>query len=216
MKTKTRAFGILVLALVFVFASCKDDSSGGGSSSGNTLKLSGQVYQMNSLTMTLTKYTGSDMAITSPQGGSGGITNGNFSFTVGIPPVLETADASIDNDLGTYYSNISVTPGDTQGAALGFNQDLNKGNFEITNLLTMTGTIEMVAYMYVDKNCTVTATGKTFVESGQTITTSDINLKLKQGWNVLCVKAPFSGSIGTANISLKDPSSCKWIYGSVF
>jgi len=212
-----------------------DGGGGGGGSGGlgNTLTLSGQVYTQEyniSGSGNLIKYepyTGSNKTFTSDAGGSGSITNGKMSFSIGTPSAstlepfkFDAGTAEVNMDV---YSNIKVSPSDARGASVGvFSIDLLKENINMSinaNTGAASITIEVVMYTYVDKNCTITATGKKVVQGGINLTYPNINLNLKKGWNAMNVRVTSTSTgsgtgTGTAAISTGDLSSCKWVLGS--
>jgi hypothetical protein len=206
---------------------------GGGGSSVATLTLSGQVYteEMNYEAIIsggnvykYTPYTG-NKTFTSNVGGTGSIRNGQLSFSVGTPPAssLEPAKIDVNTDEGPHdiYSNAKVVPSNTQGVTLDFsNIELGKENWSMiynTSSGSVNMNVEMVEYIYVDRDCTITATGGTVNEGGVKYTYSNLNLNLKQGWNAVNIKmvttntTTTSSATGTFNFTTGDLSSCKWV-----
>jgi len=190
-----------------------------GVSGVDNLTLSGQVYVMDfdidsnmNVTTKFTPYTGRDKTLTSNAGGTGSVTNGQMSFSVGVPGGLEPYKLFKD-ETGTVktdvYSNAKVNPGDTMGTSLG-SIGLIKENISMsTNSLY----VEFVAYTYVDKACAITAAGGTDTNDGVTTVYQNLNLRLNRGWNAVNVKITSTTSTkrNTMAISTGDLSSCKWV-----
>ena len=122
----------LGLALALVFTGCGNGGGSGGGGRGflgTTLELSGQVYLAewdDDDNHTLTPYTGT-RAITSAGfwygcccfdneewravGGSGTITEGQLSFTVGTPPAaaMVNIDYFFDDDFEEVFNNFNIS-----------------------------------------------------------------------------------------------------------
>jgi len=199
----------------------------GGSSSGSlggTLTLSAQVYvetygttSSGDIKISYAPYSGSVASLKSDGAGSGSINNGKLSFSIGVPNNLERADANIDlSETGLdLYKDMKITPSNTMGAGLDFDDYiLMKENTVVSSTAY---DVEMVLYLYVDRNCTMTATGKTTtINNSMTVTASNVNLSLKQGWNAVTLKVTVkmnssgTGGTGTASMKLGDSTSCKW------
>jgi hypothetical protein len=248
MKNTIKFFGIIALVAVigFSMAACGGGGGGGGGGGsggsgalGKSLSLSGQVYteEMNldgiisgkgGSLYKYTPFTGSVYALTSTVGGTGSITNGKLSFTVGALPdsELQVIGSGGDAlDLGEYftgdiYKDLKVTPADTKSMGLDFDE-LSKMKMD----LQMKGTsysmnMEMVIYVYVNQDCVITATGGTATMTGagsvmggsMIMKAANMNLSLKEGWNVMNVKATSSTGVGTMSIKTGDLSSCRWVY----
>jgi len=233
--TKFAQMAILGLALTFTF-SCSsggdggdDDTGGGGGSLGNNLTLSGQVYirQSDFETMSLkyTPYTGSDKIFKSNTKETGSIKSGKMFFSAGIPnaSLLEPFEDDVNDGDIELYPDAKVEPSYTKGIGLEFlNIELIKENINM-DLNTGSMTIESVSFIYVDRDCTITATGGTSTEDDITFTYQDLNLKLEKGWNAINmnIRTSMSGAgTGTYAINIGDLPSCKWalddgyIYGS--
>jgi len=174
-------------------------------------------------------YDGSDRDFKSDTDeGEGKIQNGKMAFKMGIPDTLEpfeveelTDEAASDYDI---YKDAKCTPSDTQGYGLDFNIDLSKMNMKIDvskDMSSMSVTMEMVAYLYVDRDCVISATGGKVTEGGSTLNAKDIKMSLKEGWNVVHIKVNTKGSYslygsssdasGTVEMKTGDLGSCKWV-----
>ena len=218
MKTTRKIMiGILALALVFTFIGCGGDDGGGDGGSGSigaNLTLSGQVYEMDESTGATTNYTGSDLEVNSNIGYKGKVEGGKFSFVAGKPTVMDSA-AKLLEDLGAddMFSSVSCSPSDAQciGLELSTNAgSLDKGEMS-SSLTSMSGTI--ISYVYVDRDCTVSGTGKTSYIEGIPITSSSFTLNLETGWNTIKMNVSVSilSMSGTVKVAGGDSSSCNWI-----
>jgi hypothetical protein len=175
---------------------------------GEKLKLEGQVYNSDSITL----YTGdADVTFGSV---TGKITKGKLSFEIGdtTPATALTTDAFGHNEI---YSKIEIgTPAPnytildlTVGA-----DDLVKS--QVTKSTSSTKT-EWVVYMYVSEKVTLTGTGKTstssiFGSDPVSIEAKNFKLDLKKGWNALYSIYELKSGGATFTIKLGDPK-LKWV-----
>jgi len=227
MKNKLTKFAqaaTLGLALALTF-SCSSD--GGDSyidgSLGDNLTLSGQVYttelDYSAKNIKYVPYTG-NKTLTSNTGETGSINKGIMSFSAGIPSesVLDSFEDSNDDDDEFFYPDATVQPSDTRGTGLDFlGIDLEKTNANV-NATANSLTMQAVIYLYVDKDCAITAKGGSFYdEEGIKVTYSNLNLKLKKGWNVANMKVDYNYKEGSEKGSMAmntgDLSNAKWVLG---
>jgi len=215
------------------------DGGGGSSTFGDTLTLSNEQVHIAKMNIkaytsgsgslyTYEPYKGSVKTFTSTVGGKGSITDGKLNFTVGAPPAgmlepIKTGDdvLGLGGDFeGDIYKDLKVTPKGTKCVGLEFDDpDLMKMKQDLQIKDTSFSVkVEMVLYVYVDQDCTITGTGGTATQSSSfgkpyTVKASNINLSLKEGWNVMNVKTDvgYSGT-GTMSIKTGNLSSCKWVY----
>jgi len=206
MNKKSFIWLIPVLVITLAMSACGGDSGGGGAAN---LNFAGeQVY-----TKTMSPYTGADKTLTSGAGGTGSITGGKMSFSVGTPSRLVPMESFLVNMSDDFhiFSDAEFT-GNTNAAELSFSPTLYKAMY---SSLLPSLPIEAVRYVYVDRDCTITAAGKTVNYGVIPVTVSNLNLSLKQGWNAINSKIALTttGSTvgGTVNIRTGDSSSCKWI-----
>jgi len=181
---------------------------------GPTLNLGGQVWGSGTVPLT------GNRQVTSSVGGSGVITNGLLSFTIGTPSHLVNAWDVLDDVLGGNFTNINVS---NAGARVAFIDNLETSSAGHLGVLWRgfwDGVTEyLVAYIFADRNFTVTGNGRTFSEarSGSTTitTTQNFNVSLRAGWNVVYQRFVYgvSGGMETINISvgLGDPVRARWI-----
>ena len=257
MMKKNRWKIAAVLTAVLILAACPTDSSPEQYKGlGKTLKLSGQVYTQEfgqtgiTIKSNYNKFNGDLDLSDNDLGGSGKIKNGQLGYSVGTPVLSPVGTGlALLNDM---YADISFSTLDLNAAILtltindseDYKMQLREklGNPKIISLspLALTFTFEIVNYVYVDKDVTVSANGDTFVFDDffipVTLTTGNIKLKLKKGWNPLhstiiaSSNLPFSPEdllspditnldltdladlepTGNLVMSLKDPSSLCW------
>jgi len=138
-------------------------------------------------------------------GGNGKIEKGKLSYTIVAvgPQSLLPIDEGLAY-LKNYYSSLNFSPRDANAApvTLQITDDeeysgLMKGLLNIDmdfTKMTIKITMKVVNYVYVDKDLTITAGKKTFINSDFgledlgfpiTLTSEKINLHLKKGWNSL-------------------------------
>jgi len=178
---------------------------------GQILNLSGQVWDSETAPVT------GNRQVTSSVGGSGVITNGQLSFTVGTPSHLVSASDVFDDVLGDYFTNVSVSNAGARGAFID-NLDLAGRSGILWREFGDGVTGYLVAYIFADRNFTVTGNGRTFTETwgGFTtiISTQNFNIGLRAGWNVVYQRFAYgvSGGMETINISvgLGDPVRARW------
>jgi len=201
----------------------------------STLKLSGQVYTWSfnqNGNITYAPYTGSK-DIPASYGGFGEITRGMFNYSIGVPENLEPFSETENeiNIVGPYYipdltepywDNFQIQPANVNFYFLNSfygddtypysNWELFKMNLHMSD---NRGQVEMVTYVYVDGNVTVSGKGKsiTLIDVGH-LTTTDLNLALKTGWNALYQKyfttTPDIYGIATSSVSLGNPNF-RWL-----
>ena len=235
---------ILMVIIGFSMTACDDGSGdegggGGGSASGiETLNLSGKVYLENDnyTSVSYSSYTGANLTIDDYDlGGSGTVTNGNLSYSVGTPDYVYTFDQEDFEDFfGGYDINLSSTNVKANYFyGLGIEDDndheLFKESFTINvGNKSYSTKYENVYYVYVEDDITVTGTGGTYGPEtdeydGTTYTYTNIyknfNFTLKAGWNAIYEKeetvGAFTGTVenptgmtstSTTTISLSNPS----------
>jgi hypothetical protein len=189
---------------------------GGG---GDTLTLSSQVYTQgvdeSTSKITYTPYTGPDKNFTGNVGGTGSIKNGQMSFSIGVPDTLPLLTETITGGGGSLWANdVKLQPSNTQGVGLAFyDVDLDKMNINII-LSPYSLTLEMIMYIYVDRDCTITSSGGSDGTGSTKRTFSSMNLSLKKGWNPLNHTTTSTTTGQTMTLRTGDLSSCKWVLGS--
>jgi len=180
---------------------------------GPTLNLSGQVWGSGTL-----PFTG-NRQVTSLIGGSGAIINGQLSFAVGTPSHLISALDVLDYVLGDDFTNISVSNAGVRVAFIDRLETSGAGRSgELWRDFWDGSTEYLVAYIFADRDVTVTGNGRTFTETegGLTtiITTQNFNVSLRAGWNAVYQRFMYgvSGGMETINLSvgLGDPVRARW------
>jgi len=184
-----------------------------------TLTFSGQVYtedeewyQTAGPSITYTKFTGNMEDIIGHGtggaiGGSGKITNGVLSFTIGTPDSLVAFDDFVSGLEEDGYINVIASKQGVEGVQLErllnndkWNESLYRENIIVSNASSTKCSYNavQVVYIYVDADVTVSAKGYDKSGSGTaesygfthswSETYSDLNLQLKKGWNSVCIK----------------------------
>jgi hypothetical protein len=248
MKRQTvlgKGIGIIALAALigFLATACPEEDGGkkdnggnndngdtGGASAflGDSLDLSGQVYESSTDSNFLISYTefNGNLSITAGNGGSGSISNGQFSYSIGVPTGLTTLDFSNAGVSSATHDNISFSKAGVKGLIINeFNiTPGSSGQYSVSYKQTTTVqgspysiTYEWVYYVYVEEDVTVSGTGKTTTVLGKQTNYGNLNLALKTGWNAVYRKQAESRpdanqAAGTVNAtySLSNPS-LKWV-----
>jgi hypothetical protein len=223
MKTKQAfVYGIFAVILALVFAACGDGDGGGGGGDnpgdknpttppgttenpvgtvylGETLTLTGQVYEWDYDNYSFRRYNGSGTveagyddydnqthtSNTFPLGGSGAITNGQLNFTIGKPDYIKNLGPEdlLVNDIWESYTNIQASKPNVRGIELYLDAffdwgiysayGVGKRNFQYSETGNSYSEIEeLVSYIYVEEDITVSGKGKT-----RTWTTYEYNNK---------------------------------------
>jgi len=176
--------------------------------------------------------------VTSELGGSGAITNGMLSFSIGTPSwLMGMADGFVEffeYFFDGMFDNLSISVPTARGALL---IDLETSGGEHTQWLErrlFSDTVqEIVVYLFVDQDVVITADGITHELAwdecwcstcdcddcdcgfSETITIEDLNLSLRRGWNALFLRGEYleitDGVVEiSAAISLGDPARLRW------
>ena len=227
MKNMKKILGIIALAVIIglSMAACSNDSGGGGGNAalGYTLNLTGQVYTEHwdddNFRLNYTEFTGSIPSFNTGIGGTGGITNGQLNFTIGTPTSFE-----YPTDDQWWDENATVNPASAKGAMLWL--EANYGYFLKRNH-TISGnenrgseTIVVLAYVYVDRDATISAprwndSGTEYGYSWSE-TFNAYTLNLKEGWNVINFKEAYSwtenSDTETITVSAGEPGGLRWFY----
>lgn len=163
-------------------------------------------------------------------GGEGNIDAGKLTFSLGRPPtnVLSQVGMGTGGLFEGYqhmYSGFSIYPGNARGLILhGLETETVGGGpygwieRQHFNVDGWTSTLDEVLHIYVDRDVAVTGRGITFTGQGYggtwSFTTNDINIMLKEGWNVMHVRSvatetPHGGS-EVVTMRLADPDWVGW------
>ncbi|MDR0878970.1 MAG: hypothetical protein LBN21_13055 [Treponema sp.] len=219
--------GFLVIVLAVGFFGCDlinnpddnpvnnpddEDDKPGNPYLGSTLSFNEQVYYETE-NYTIAAYTGADLSVKEWRDidGTANITGGKLKLSIGTPsPLSPIAGIFEDVGFGSWQKDIEYSTTDVQAAEL-YDGELNKPS-EFTWLEKRRDTdsaFEHVSYIFVSKDVTVTAKGKVDVDDN--VTSTDVTLKLKSGWNVLYFKMSFSNSGAIASYSLSNPGNLCWM-----
>ena len=230
--------GVLAIVLVFglVFVSCDEaDDNGGDVFIGGTLNLSGQVWAEDADGWV--QFTEDLETVTSNVGGSGSITNGQLSFSVGTPSALGNIQQQLfqllfidDLVMEEWFNDFSLSPSGARGAVIHLWSTATLLNGWISGNF-----FERVVYIYVDRDVRMTATGRTITLEcnceewdgdcyceewdgdcycvGTTIT-RNFDLNLTAGWNVITMIEewhPIRDRIETLEITPGASPRARWI-----
>ena len=246
---RTIGIGAILASIGLGMAAC--DTGGGGAAAGNadganapgfmgeTMTLSGQVWTWaqvggSSMPVSWSGTTGvfasfygwdEDFAVT---GGSGAVINGQLNFSIGTPPNLHLGLRSFF--VGWQYEH----PFDN------FQISDEQVRFQLfQGLSTMCGGYlwreidprlgdEEVVYIFVDRNVTITGTGRTFlvpcschacncVQCNCTYVTrtQNLNLSLRRGWNAIyqrVIEHTAGAGVRMVNVTIGagDPDHARW------
>jgi hypothetical protein len=231
-EIKTFFYGITaVLIFALVLGACPVDSK--TSSDNSSLRLSGQVYIQNTEPFALLlnsaneEFKGNLNISDGGLGGSGKIKNGKLNYSIGIPKQLEPIGERL-NYLKNMYSDLEFSSDDVNAAVVALeiiDNDEYSGllknslnvNFNSNNPLNMNIiiTIKMVNYIYVDNNLIIKADKHTFDNNDFgfpdlgfpiSLTTEEINLSLKKGWNALYSEITAQSNIPPELLVPSEPS----------
>ena len=203
---------VLALALtVFACSSGNDNDDNGGGTEDNLSFSDKQVYNPD-----LTLYTGTGKPFTSNGGGTGAITDGKMTFNIGVPNNLKpmgTFLGEMDTRVGySIFTRATFNPGNTQASNLEFSIKLSKK----IDMTVTHGSMEEIYYIYVDRDCTVTAKEiPPITYAGISVPVPNFTLNLKQGWNpvdmALIGMAVQVNTTPALLIGTGDSASCKWV-----
>jgi len=193
---------------------------------GDTLYLSGQVYGGDH-----NDYNPNKLFIHGAKVYSEGIinengvdTNGKLDFTIKESPQTQSIFTTGSEEmemLNSWYSGVNVIPNDVEGTFLSLRAISHESRIDYVLIrkeetttsyppMTITKNVE---YIYVNKDVTITANGNTtFPYKDILITTSNLNLKLKKGWNAIYreIKTTEGVPVSLGDISLRNPD-IKWV-----
>jgi len=174
------------------------------------LTLSGQVWRYSWRHNIRIQYNG-NRTVFSDIGGSGAITDGQLSFSIGTPSRLESI-LNIFDEFHAQFYDFNISAPSASGAFL---EPVTSGGGPVAELIRWYGDYEVVGYLFVDRNVTVTGRGRTTTDSHQIITTQDLNLNLRAGWNALHTRTENLGiTDGVRNyryaFSIGDPARMRW------
>jgi len=196
------------------------------------LRLSGQMWverwddeEFGSI---VERFTGNGILLPQPtSGGIGTVTNGQLSFTMGAPPEMWSIDWLFPE---TQFANRSVSvPGVMAGRILQlatFDEDGNGiGTFNRHRVVIyysseqLSSYSEQLSYVFVDQDVVITGGGMTSTETETlTIVTTDLNVSLRAGWNILHRRTENLGMIDGVSAmrltnsiwDIDDPSDIPW------
>lgn len=263
MSNKKICLGILAIMLVLemTVVGCGDgggDSGGGGEGGGGlgpsflgeTLTLSGQIWEglasnengpvYKQLTRNKTiieagfsiyDYDGERFINI---GGSGSITNGQFSFSIDTPSELVSIREAFD-EVEDLYNNFNISPSNTMCVELDRLKVTGDGYTSmISPIWGNNNASEDVTYYFVDRDVIITGKGKITTSEchceewgdglchceewdgkcycGWPNITRDLKLELKAGWNAVTLKKEWGNSDAwTKTISAGNSTRVRWV-----
>jgi len=211
---------VATFGLALALTGCGDNGGGGGPAFlGDTLNLTGQVYTFNWDTLRSVRYQGNHPTVSSwPQGGTGAIANGQFSFQMGR---VNTEHLEELDDWLFYGATIS--PSSARGAGLELwvsgVGDLSRQNVTVrVSGNNETVTFDGVNFVFVDRDVTVSSgqVVENWDDNGftETFTRRAFNISLQEGWNAVRFRGSNTwgptGISGTTTISLGNPN-VRWM-----
>jgi hypothetical protein len=212
------------LAFTLVLAGCPTEASSSSPPSGNLgendLELKGDVYTQG-LDLKYTKVA-ADYTVTSNLNGTGSITGGKLSFKIPQPAaaLLTVPITDFTADLSTQYDTVTLTP--AASTAKYIELRLRAGNDDLVNEnysqsisgTSATITSEGNTYIYLSEDVTIKGKGKSFSSYAGTMKSSDINMSLKKGWNIIYGKEQIKTGEdeSSATFTMRDEKhSLKWV-----
>jgi hypothetical protein len=223
----------ITLSAIVAFATIGCPTDGGDDGFlGEELNLEGQVYllKMNTYSVSYQDFTDTvEINREESGGGSGKITNGKLSYTIGTPAAkyLQTlSSGSVDGMGGDLWDNIAISKTNVKGYVLSLiagddpqeYYELSRASLTTDiNISAGTGSIitESVSYVYVNNDVTLSGKGKKGVLEMVPYKTEDLDLSLKTGWNALYTKIESTisvqGNTMTITQSLDNPDDLKWL-----
>ncbi|MDR1251223.1 MAG: hypothetical protein LBK62_03550 [Treponema sp.] len=212
------------LAVTLVLTGCPTEASSSSPASGNLgeneLELKGDVYTQGSDL----KYTkvAADHTVTSNLNGTGSITGGKLSFKIPQPAATQLTQPITDftTGLSAQYDTVTLTPAAstakyaTLRLRAGTDDLVNENYSQSISGTSATLTTEDNTYIYLSEDVTIKGKGKSFPSYAGTMKSSDINMSLKKGWNIIYTKEEIktSTSESSATFTMKDEKhSLKWV-----
>jgi len=197
--------------MALVLAGCGDSNDGGGGV--KTLKYTEQVWTTDA-EGTLVAYNGT-ITVAHNAGGAASIADGILNLNVEKP--VQTSLKPMNTFLSTINDKFKIFSGAGWDPS---SPTPNAMELILTNLNKMNSITgddssieETVRYIYVDRDCKLTAASKANVAvTGVSVpvNVSALNLSLTEGWNIIKTQMEFTSTGGTASIKIGDLSSCKW------
>ena len=206
-------------------AGCSTDGNGGGT---ETIDLRGQVWTLcpDSWVVPGEEFTG-NRSVSSGLGGTGAIANGQLRYTIGTPSELvELEDSGFFDDWLWWWAEGSSLEISDPSARFGFIwlMDTSGGGYsgftwrELEYGDDYRFSEEWVAYVFVDRNVTITGTGGTNAGTCDeccgtwTWTIQDLNLNLRAGWNTVNYRERWPETTsGSLAVTLGDLPHVTWM-----
>ena len=236
MKRITKLFGIVALTVVILFSmtTCSDDPLGDKGENpykGEILLVADeQVWEHTDVNRIKGAYKISlengYINIYSPENDImdvGPITAGKLSFTLGKPEKLyEISNPVFDKVFHEWWDDAAVAEGSgtikgNTVLSMWFHGDDGMYGLMFREKLVGTGTsiaLEDIVFIYVDGDCRIKGNSKSGMVPGTGYFASqDLDLTLKQGWNMVCRKMLYGSEeigINVISMELKNLVDFKW------
>jgi len=200
---------IITITITHMFNS--GGGNGGDGFIGGTLNLSGQVWTWDD-DGDIVQFTGNRATVISYPGGSGSITNGQLSFSIGTP-ALENMQQLLGGEMGELFNNFSLSPSGARGTII--TMLMMPGGESLGNVVGTSNSSESVIYFYVDRDVRMTGTGRTITFGGETVITRNLNLNLQAGWNAITLIEEWNPNTRTETLEMIAGASprARWMLG---
>jgi len=238
---RVKFVGIIAIIAIIALSltSCPTNGNGNGNGNGtqgalgSTLNLSGQVWMPSegSAGPTWTPFTGSRVVYSTELGAVGSIANGQLSFTVtGMPSNLMSVGDVFTGSGGMFFNNVSISNPSARAIFLPALNTSGDGRSGWLHRVFYTNTsVDIVARIFVDRNVTITGSGRsttlfecdceewegscscTVCNCAYILTTQNLNLSLRTGWNTVHQRRVLTGNTTTMTMTLGDPANMRWI-----
>jgi len=219
MKTVKKMSVIAVIAALNLFlitacAEAQQPSTVASPYAGNTLNISGeQVWEQTNALKISEAYAESTVTcgvsivtLNKIKIGTGNIVNGVLSFSVSEPGAENLLPCNdLKEKIFYEWTNIAFDDPTVKGNVITLITDTNArlSNGKLYGTKTELD-MDNVIYIYVDKDCKITGDKSSGKKSGERfwVTTANLDLSLKKGWNLLCRRESY-GSTGDDSVSME-------------
>ena len=230
-------FAVIAIAAMFTFTGCPTDGNDNGDGSGigdlpngnlgTTFSItSEQVYtKTNDSPPVYTATSINEKQTVTISGATGTVSKTDGKLTVsitaapaGLSPISGLTSALLPMLGLTAKRYASITPSDDTAkfTILKLITDSKNLSYEKNTTFARFGTQELVQYVYVDKNVTITGMGKSTTAGSGTIKTNDFTLNLRTGWNAIYTKTSRRTTtlsyIDTVSMAVGNPANLEWSY----
>jgi len=223
---------------------------------GATMNLSGQVWLYNSWDMAVNDddlffwpLTG-DRAVIGGYygygdwnritGGTGAITGGQLSFSIGVPSAFEGTVGELFDDLDDFmsldsvFSNFSISAPNARFAELWLQTEVDGDRYWLDKWEADDVYLRGVFYIYVDRDVSITAGGRRYTWGcdcdppcdcaewdgrcycAVTVITRNLNLNFRAGWNAMFMELELLGETSSMTyigftLQARNPAYVRWV-----